>query len=96
MTEPSDKTTSNVDRLRAVMAEHNLSRRQTAEFLNWPQTTLDSYLVPEGRPLHRRMPDTKRQLLDFHFMTRQLDLQRIKGNGVAHANRPDAARASTN
>ena len=42
-------------KLRQIMAEHNLTRRETARLLSVPTRTLDGWLAPEGSPSHRRI-----------------------------------------
>lgn len=41
------------ERLRQIMAEHNLKRREAAGILGVPPRTLDGWLAPEDSPSHR-------------------------------------------
>lgn len=79
------KRTENAKRLRAIMDEFTMNRREVSEFLGWPEVTVDSYLAPRGTALHRKMPNTKRQLMDLLVQTRMRDLQRFKREKTAAA-----------
>jgi hypothetical protein len=49
---------TNIQQLRAIMALHNLTRRQVAEISGYSLSTINAYMLPaETSKAHRRLPD---------------------------------------
>ena len=48
---------TNADTLKKLMTDYGLTRRETAELMELPENTLDSWLKPEHNKSYRPMPD---------------------------------------
>ena len=47
----------NADILKQLMKDYGLTRKETAELMEIPENTLDSWLKPDKNKSHRPMPD---------------------------------------
>jgi len=62
---------NNPETLRKLMSEYGLTRKATAELLELPENTLDSWLKPQHNKSHRPMPDREITFLECLLRPRQ-------------------------
>jgi predicted transcriptional regulator len=57
--------TSNQSKLRAIIKERGLKRREIAELLNVSIPAVNSWLSPANNKMHREMPDRMIEFLEL-------------------------------
>lgn len=69
---------TNPDILRQLMKDYGLTRKVTAQLLELPENTLDSWLKPEENKSHRPMPG--REITFLKCLLRPMQKKETKKN----------------